>query len=300
MFPNVSGATQKYLASLQKNQKLLEQAQNQISSGLRVGQAGDDPAALAEIFQIQTSIARNQQIQSNLGTVKAEVDTADSSLQTAILAVENAISLAAQGATSTASAETRANLAQQVAGLQQTLVGIAQTNVNGRYIFSGDQDGQAPYQLDSTQPNGVKQLVTGAATRVIQSVDGTSFAVAKTAEEIFDDPQSSVFAAIQALSTALTNNDAAAIAAASDALKSADTHLNSQLAFYGGVENRVQAATDLAQKFQTEQRTELSQVRDTDVPTVAIAISQMQIQQQASMQVEATMAQMKNLFSFLA
>ena len=300
MFPNINGTTQTYLANLEKDQKQLQQAQAQISSGMRLQQPSDDPAAVAEILQTQAALARNKQIQNNLGGVKTEVDTADSVLQTAVQSVENAISLAAQGATSTASAETRTNLAQQVAGLQQTLVGISQTNVNGHYIFSGDQDNQPPYQLDPNQPNGVTQLVTGSATRVIQSVDGTSFAVAKTAQEIFDSPAGSVFAAIQALQTALVNNDTAGITAASDSLKAADTHLNGQLAFYGTVENRVQDATTLAQKFQTQQETELNQVRDADIPTLAIEISQLQIQQQASMSVEANLAQQKNLFSFLA
>jgi len=307
MFPNIHGTTQQYLADLERNEAQLQQAQAQISSGLRVQQPSDDPAAVSGILQTQAALASNQQIQSNLGSVKTEVDTADSALQTAVQAVENAISLAAQGASSTASADTRSTLAQQVTGLQQTLVGITATAVNGRYIFSGDQDSQAPYQLDPTQPEGVKQLVTGAATRVIQSVDGTSFAVAKTAQNIFDARNSdgtpaagNVFAAMQALQTALTNNDTAGIATASDSLKAADSYLNDQLAFYGEVENRVQGATDLAQKFQTQQETELSQVRDADIPTVATEITQLETQQQASMQSEASVAQMKNLFSYLA
>jgi len=62
----------------------------------------------------------------------------------------------------------------------------------------------------------------------------------------------------------------------------------------------VQGATTLAQKFQTQQQTELSSLQDTDIPTTATVISRLQVQQQASMSVEANVAQMKNLFSFLA
>jgi flagellar hook-associated protein 3 FlgL len=307
MFPNISGTTQQYLADLEKNQTQLQQLQAQISSGIAVQQPSDNPTAISAILQTQTAISNNQQIQTNLGSVTAEANTADSALQTAVQALESAISVAAQGAGSTVSAETRTTLAQQIAGIQQTLVGIAQTTVNGRYIFSGDQDNQAPYELDSTQSEGVQQLVTSSATRVIQSVDGTSFAVAKTAQQIFDarNPDSTpaagnVFAAVQSLLTALTNNDTAGIAAASDSLKSADTYLNDQLAFYGEVENRVQAATSLAQKFQTQQQTELSQLQDTDIPTAATQLTELQNQQQAALEVEANVAQMKNLFSFLA
>jgi flagellar hook-associated protein 3 FlgL len=307
MFPSISGATQQYLANLNQTETQLQQATAQISSGIAVEQPSDNPAAISEILQTETAISNNKQIQSNLTNVTAEVNTADSALQTAVQAVQSAISLAAEGASSTVSADTRATLAQQVAGIQQTLVGIAQTTVNGSYIFSGDQDTQPPYQLDPSQPEGVLQLVTDSSTRTIQSVDGTSFAVALTAQQIFDaknpdgTPASgNVFAAIQNLETALTNNDTAGITAASDSLQSASSYLNDQLAFYGGVENRIQEATDLAQKFQTQQQTELSNLQDTNVAATATELSQLQVQQEASMSAEANIQQMKNLFSYLA
>jgi len=306
MFANISGATQQYLADLGRTETQLQQATSQISSGIAVSQPSDDPAAISEILQTETAISNNKQIQSNLTNVTSEVDSADSALQTAVQAVQNALSIATQGASSTSSAETRATLAQQISGIQQTLVGIANTSVNGSYIFSGDQDTQAPYQLDPSQPEGVQQLVTGGSTRTIQSVDGTSFAVALTAQQIFDarnpdgTPASgNVFAAVQNLETALTNNDTAGISSAVGSLQSAGSYLN-QLAFYGEVENRVTEATDLATKFQTQQQTQLSNLQDTDIASTATELSQLQVQQQAATSVEANVEQMKNLFSYLA
>ena len=140
MLPSVSGTTQQYLADLERNQLQLQQAETEISSGLQVQQPSDDPAAIAEISETQAAIAGNTQIQSNLSEVTTEANTADSVLQTAVQALESAISLAAEGATATATPASQAALAQQVSGLQQTLVGISRTTVNGRYIFSGDQD----------------------------------------------------------------------------------------------------------------------------------------------------------------
>jgi flagellar hook-associated protein 3 FlgL len=307
MFPGINGVTQQYLANLARTETQLQQTTEDISSGIDVQQPSDSPAAISEILQTETALANNQQIQSNLTSVTTEVNTADSALQTAVQQVESAISLATQGASSTATAQTRATLAQQVANIQQTLVGIAQTSVNGRYIFSGDDDTQPPYQLDSSAPEGVQQLVTGSSTRMIQSVDGTSFAVALTAQQIFDPKNAdgtpasgNVFAAVQNLETALTNNDTAGISAVADSLQSASSYLNDQLAFYGEVEDRIQEATSLAQKFQTQEQTELSNLQDTDIPTAATELTRLQTQEQASMSVEATLEQQKNLFSYLA
>ena len=306
MVLNISGATQGYLANLNRTQQQINQAQAEVSSGFRVQAPSDDPAAVPSILEVQADIGANQQVQSNLGSVTNELGTADSALQSAVQAVENAITLAAQAGNTTTTAEERANIAQQVAGLQQTLVGISQTTVNGRYIFSGDQDATPAYQLDSSQPNGVKQSITAPATRVIVDATGTAISVAKTAQEIFDaqnpdgsDANGNVFAAMNSLLTALNNNDQAGITQASSALHSADTYLNQQLAFYGEAEDRVAAATDLAQKFQTQQQAHLSDLRDADIPSVALQLSQAQLDQQAALSAEANIKQSKNLFSYL-
>ncbi|MEI9975168.1 MAG: flagellin [Ignavibacteriota bacterium] len=307
MVTNISGATQQYLADLNLTESQLQQATSQITSGIAVQQPSDNPNAVTEILQIQNALAHNKQVQTNLGSVTAEVNTADSALQTAVQQLTNAITLATQAASTVQTAQSRAAIAQQVSGIQQSLVGIAQTQVNGRYIFSGDRDSTAPYQLDSTQPEGVQQLVTDSSTRTIQSVDGTSFAVALTAQQIFDarNPDSTpaagnVFAAIQNLMTALNGNDTAGITSSIDSLQSASGYLNNRLQFYGEVENRVTEASSLAQKFQTEQQTELTNLQETDIPATATELSRLQLQQQAATTVEANLQQMKNLFSYLA
>ncbi len=242
MILNISGATQAYLADLNQTQQQINQASAEVSSGLSVQEPSDNPAAIPSILQTQADIGLNQQIQSNLGSVTDELQTADSALQSAVQAVEQAVTIAAQGVSSTVTAADRANLAQEVAGLQQTLVGISNTTYNGRYIFSGDQDTSPAYQLDSSQPDGVQSLTTASSTRVIVDATGTAITVAKTAQEIFDaqnsdgsDAPGNVFAAINSLLTSLNNptslsssDQQTAIATASSALQSANTYLNQQ------------------------------------------------------------------------
>jgi flagellar hook-associated protein 3 FlgL len=307
MMLSLKGSTMAYLADLNLTQQTMDRAQAHVSSGFRVQQPSDDPAAIGGILQLQSDMARNQQTQSNLGAATTEASAADSSLQSAIQAVETAITQASEGASSSATATQRASLADQVSGLQQSLVSISQTTVNGRYIFSGDQDTQPAYQLDLTQQNGVQQLLSAPATRQILDPNGVAISVAKTAQQIFDarNPDNTaasgnVFAAINSLRTALLNNDQAGITQAADSLHAADDYLNSQLAFYGEVENRVADATTLAQKFQIQQQAGLSQLRDADIPTEAVQLSQAQVQLQATLSVEATVSQTKNLFNYLA
>lgn len=302
----INASTQQYLAALQATQAKMAQAQAQLSSGYRLQQASDAPSAIGQIYEMQAQIAFNQQTQANLGSAQSELSSADTALQASIQAVESAISLAAQGGTSTASAQERANLAIQAQGIQQTLVSLSQTQLNGSYIFSGDQSTQPSYQLDPTQPDGVKQLLTTTNTRVIQDVNGTSISTARTATQIFDaqdangNPVSgNVFAAINSLVTALQNNDQAGISAATDSLNAASGYLNGQLAFYGEAENRVSDATQLAQKFLTQDQSGLGQLQDANVPQAALALTQAQTQEQAALSVEAKIQQEPTLFSLL-
>jgi flagellin-like hook-associated protein FlgL len=158
----------------------------------------------------------------------------------------------------------------------------------------------------------VKQLVTGTSTRVITDATGTAISVAKTAQEIFgaqnpdgSDAPGNVFAAVNSLLSALNNTSLSsadqqtAITQASSALQTADTYLNGQLAFYGEAEDRVSAATSLAQKFQTQQQTQLGNLRDADIPAVATQLSQAQVNEQAALSAEANIEQSRNLFSYL-
>ena len=305
---SIRGSTQTYLTDLNYTQSQMSKAQEQVSSGLALQNVSDDPAAVAQIYEYQADIASTQQTQTNLTTATSEVSAADTALQSAVQAVESAISLAAQGANSTNTAQENANLAEQVSGLQQTLVSLSQTQVNGSYIFSGDQDTHPAYQLDSTQPDGVKNLLPGdTSTRTITDPNGVPIATALTAQQIFDARDSSgnpatgnVFAAINSLLTGLQNNDLNTITAAASSLQSANDYLNQQVAFYGDAENRLQSASDVAQKFLTNEQSSLGQVQDANIPAAALALSQATTEQQAALSVEAKIQQEPNLFSLLA
>ena len=303
----IRGSSQQYLANLDRTQAQLQKAQAQASSGLRLQQVSDDPGAIGGIYQLQSQISLNQQTQTNLTRTQTDLNSADQALQSASTVIENALSLAAQGANSTAGAQDRANIAQQVGALQQTLLGLSQTTVNGRYIFSGDRDTEPTYQLDPTQASGMKQLISPSATRSIMDVNGTPIAVAKTAQDIFDARDNAgvpvagnVFVAINSLLTSLQNNDQAGISGATDLLKAADQTVNSHLSFYGAAQNQVSNAITIAQRFLLQDQSDLGQKQDANLPAAALALTQAETQQQASLSVEAKIQQTPNLFNYLA
>jgi flagellin-like hook-associated protein FlgL len=84
-------------------------------------------------------------VQTNLQQASTVAASADGALASASSLLDQLRSLAAQGANSTATAATRTTLNQQVQAIEQQLVAIANTQVEGRYIFGGDDPNTQPY-----------------------------------------------------------------------------------------------------------------------------------------------------------
>jgi flagellar hook-associated protein 3 FlgL len=301
MVSGLSGSLQQYLDGLDGIQSKLNTIEAQISSGYRVNQASDDPAAVPGILNTTSQIAAQTQTQANLNQTKLELDTGDGALQSAVKLVEQAISLGSQGASTLSS--NKASLVQQVQDIQQQLVGLANTQVNGRYIFSGDLDQQPLYSYNSS--TGVTQLATATSTRAVTDGQGDTLWVAKTAQDIFDPRNTggsaasgNVFAAVQSLLTAMQNQDTSAAATSVDSLKQADDYLNQQLGLYGIGENRVASALTASTGAQTSLTQQLSGLRDTDMANAAVELNQVSIQQQAAMSAGAKISQL-SLFSYL-
>lgn len=294
MINGLNPAQEQFLASIENLQARLNQAQNELSSGLRITKASDAPQAVGDIFQTRADLARVNQVEQNLNLVKAHVDAADTSLQSSVQLIQNAVVLGTQGATSTATANERTTLAGQVKGLLAQLVGLSRTQVDGVYIFGGDQSGSAPYQLDPTSATGVKRLVVTQATSQIADPAGVPFQAAKTAQDLFDKRDDSdgiapenAFAALHNLQLALESNDTAAIAAAVTGLHTAGAYLNQQLAFYGAVQTRISSSIDLAKKFELQDQARLSAQQDADIPAAALELTQVTTGLNAAMAAQA-------------
>ena len=306
MMPAVNGSSAQFLTDFDQIQSTMNTVQQQLSSGLAVAQASDDPSAVPSILNTLSEIAQNTQEQTNLNQVGTELQTGDSSLQQAVTLVEQAITLATQTGSTADDAAQNATLAAQVQSIQQQLVNLANTSVNGRYIFSGDSDQQAAYAVDSTQPDGVQQLTSGSSTMVITDANGNTLWKPMTAQQIFDAKNSdgtpaagNVFAAVNTLLTALQNNDTSAATASVDSLKTADDYLNQQLGLIGIAETRVTDATNAASQSVTTEQQNLSTLRDADTASDAVELTQLNTQEQAALSAQATMSQY-NLFSYLA
>ncbi len=300
MISPLNSTYQEFINSIDLLTQRINTDQLDISSGVTMRNVADNPDQVSSLLQARAALAASQQITTNLGGVKTEVDTGEQSLESAVQLLDQVQTLAAEGSTGTQTASTRASLAQQVQSIEQQMVSLANTSINGRYIFSGDTDQTAPYTFDPTQADPVSAYQGAASTRVAMGPNGTTFPLGLTAQQIFDssDPATNTFTAINGLVTALNNNDQTAIQTSVNGLPAVSQYLNQQLAFYGNTQDNVAAATNTAQSQQTEFQSQISQIEDTDTASTILELTQSQTQEQAAMTSEGQIPR-TTLFDFL-
>jgi flagellar hook-associated protein 3 FlgL len=309
-----SAVTELFLNSLEASQLRASTASEQISSGYRVNRPSDSPGDVITIMDLQARMDHASQVLENLNRAQTEAAAADQTLQTAIHIMDQIDAIATQALGVSQTAGTRSSLAVQVQQLLQQMVGLSQTNVNGRYIFSGDNDQQMQYTFDGSTGTVVWQMKSNPTDQVLDLFGG-AFQPAMTATQIFDsrDPadvpggpdhpnEENVFVAIQTLYDGLTNSDfntgTAMITSAIAKIQSAQTWLNSCASFYGAVENRLTQSESIATQFSTMWATQLGAVRDTDVAAAATQLTAATTQQQAAMAAYTSLSQ-QTLFDYI-
>ena len=300
MIPNLKPSTQQFLDNLNQISNAMIKAQQQVSTGLKIQQVSDAPDSISLLLEAHATLASTQQTIGNLSRVTTEVNAGEQAISTAVTNFDQVQTLAAEGATSTQTVSGNAALAQQVNSILQQMVGLADTKNENRYVFAGNQDQQIPYTYDANQNPPVSAYGGSASTRQTQDASGNAFPVALTAQQIFDswDPSTNVFTALENLSSALASNNTAAIQTSLNGLPKIAQYLNSQLEFYGNVQDQLAYATTNAQTLQVQQQTQVANLQDADAAQSIMELTQAQTQEQATVQSEAQLPR-QTLFNFL-
>jgi flagellar hook-associated protein 3 FlgL len=300
MISTLDASGQQFLSNLNRISQRMEKAQQRVSTGLKISSVSDEPNSIALLLEGRANLVSTSQTLANLGRYKTEVDAGEQALENAVSLFDKVQTLGAQGASDLQTAAGRRDVAQQLDSLLEQLVGVAGSAVEGRYVFSGDTDQQVPYRYDATLAIPLSAYLGSGSTRLAEHPNGTTFSVALTAQQIFDsaDPTKSVFQNIQALSTALKNNDSAAIQTGVDGLAKIAEHLNSELAIYGTTQNKIADAMDFGQTLKVQLQTQIGTFEGADLTQAILELNLTGTQQQAALQARARLPRTM-LFDYL-
>lgn len=138
-------AQMRLIQQMHADQIALSRLQNQISTGRRIEQPGDDPAAAIRAISLQRLLELKTQAQTNVLSARSYLDAADTALSQVSQTVTDVRGTALAALSDTSSpAERQAAAAQVQQAIQQTLASANQ-QFRGRYLFAGSRSTQPPY-----------------------------------------------------------------------------------------------------------------------------------------------------------
>ena len=258
------------------------QAQQQVTTGMRVDHPGDDPAAAGVMVSQGIAIQRLDTIDKTTSSAQGEVQTADGALQSVSTLLARAQQLAVQLGNDTYSAAERSAGAQEIDSISSQITQLMNTQVAGRYIFGGTKDNAPPFD-SSGNYNGdanVRQieiapgLLQAASVRADVAMKGVGGGV-------------DVFGALSALSTALNNNDGTAIRSSIDGVSRSTDQVAAALTSTGGILSAFDSAQQIGSVAKDSAQKVLSAQSEADIFEATSNLTLAQQSLQAALQVTA-------------
>ncbi|HTW37457.1 MAG TPA: flagellar hook-associated protein FlgL [Steroidobacteraceae bacterium] len=168
------------LADIQALETGISTTQNQLSTGLQLQNAADNPVAMSEVNQLNQQLSASQQYVSNGSAANTNLQLEEQALTNATNLLQSAQSLATEANDGSLTATDRQDLATQLQQQLAQLVSIANsTDSNGNYLFSGQASGTQPFAQSSgavsySGSDSVNQLEISAGQFISAGDTGSS------------------------------------------------------------------------------------------------------------------------------
>jgi flagellar hook-associated protein 3 FlgL len=224
-----------------KSRDRAQEATEEVSTGMRVVHPGDDPAVAAAMVRGRQVADRLDAINQNAGRAGDEVGAADDTLQGLANVLARARELTVQMGNDNYSASDRAGAATEVDTLFRQAVSLMNRDVNGRYIFGGDQDQTPPFDASGNYTGDTVVRQVEVAPGVLEDASVRADITVKGVGGGVD-----LFASLQALSTALTANNGNSIRGALTNIDAVTTQVTNTLAKVGSMGDAFATAQTLA------------------------------------------------------
>ena len=157
------------LAQMQALETDISQTQGQLSTGLQLQNAADNPSGMAQVNELNVELSASQQYVTNGQAASANMTLEEQALTEATNVLQSAQDLAVQANNSSLSAAERQNIAAQLQQQLQQLVGIANsTDSNGNYLFGGYASSAQPF---AQAGNAVSYVGADAVNQIQISAD---------------------------------------------------------------------------------------------------------------------------------
>jgi flagellar hook-associated protein 3 FlgL len=272
---------QQLTAALSRTTAQQQILSSQISSGVRLTGLGDDPIAAAQNVQFSAQITADSMFTQTAATTTAKMQVADSTLGSVVDQINQAISVATAGNNGTNNASDRSSVAAELTSIRDEILGLANTSYSGKYLFSGSQNANAPFQLDSTTSPASVTYSGDNVVNYVSTPGGQAIATNLPGQQIFIAAGGDLLGTLNALIQGFSTGDTTTTSALTSQLGTALSQVSMERASLDGSINRLQSASSYASQEQTRLVSNQTNMLQADLPGIATELSASTTQQSA-------------------
>ena len=257
--------------------------QTQVSTGLRISQPEDDPAAFARVVNFQSELRQNAQYASNAATALATSQASSAGLKSLKDVSDRAGEIAALG-NDVLGSGTMQSYAVEVNQLIEQATQVANSTYQGNSLYAGTAIDAAAFTVNRNS--------AGQVTSVSYAGDSGQMPIALSSGTTVNPGSTGATNAglgdfinrLIALRDGLAAGDATAVNATKSGLLDGENTIVSAMAEAGGIQSRISAAqTQLASQATTLTGL-ITNDAGTDITTAVVKLSQTQTAYQAALQ----------------
>lgn len=277
--------TQATIGNFAQLRQQVDDAQMQVSTGLKFTQASQDPASAAGVMMNNTQIDALGQYQKNADTATRRVNLEEGVLSQMNSLLANAQQLAVSQATGTASTATRQTTAQEVNQLLAQAVQLANTKDGNEYLFGGTSSTTQPFSIDTSgasysftvatpPPSGARQVEIAPGQLITTNHDGT---------QVFGSAASGPLASLANLAAALQGGTQTGVENTLGDLNDQLNNVQSLVGESGAWASRLQITGSNITAFTNQLTTSNATLQDVDMATAMTNLTGRQTAYQAAM-----------------
>jgi flagellar hook-associated protein 3 FlgL len=269
---------------------------NELSTGLRVTQLGDDPVAATQALQLSSAVSRSDTFVQTASRESGILQVTDSTLSEVVTQLTSAVSLATQANNGTLNDENRTAIVNQLQGIQSQVLSLANTNYLGQYLFAGSKGTTKPFTLDAS---GAATYAGDSVQQSIETPGGQPVVTNLTGSSVFQSAGGSVFAALSSVIADISSDPVGTtLAADSASLTTALGQVSTQRSILGNSLARIQATSTYTQTQEANLKSQQSTLVSADAAVVATQLKSTETQHEALLSLVAALGK-NSLFDYL-
>ena len=251
--------------------------QQELSSGSRLNNLSDDPAAVQRSLALRSELRNIEQYQKNIDDGSGWLELSEASLNELEAIFVEARGLAVQGASDTFNAQQRSVIGDQVDQFVEHALSLSESRFRGRYIFGGTETSQPPYLADrstgkisSLTPEGD---TSGSIEREVS--DGLTVQVNVSGRDVFEGSLNA-FDVLINLRDALQGNDVDGVRNSLTELGDMREKISTVRGGVGARVNRMELTRNVLDRVSVEMMDVLAKDEDVDLTATIVNLQQEQ------------------------